>query len=1738
MMKASPITGDTPINMSASAPSISPTSMVAAMSSLKAEKDNGMREIAQGLEGVSFKMGEVGTKLGSLPQMLSTALSSMLSFLLGASISHTKNPSNDPSGSYIHQKDQYARLTAMSTNYKPTGHLSTSQIPRTMSMPIYNLPTNITESLTPLAPYHLTPTEVRANRMPSLSSIGDAVSETSFGLGIGSLLGAIPGGRFLTTPAGIAKAVSSVAKGDEKGALSGVGLAAGGLLPVAGMAMGGSVGALTGLALSALPAMLKGISGWDTTKNAQRVFSSLMPRGMSSGLSGMGPNMNQALGMRQALRGSAAESKYFNLDESKEMMVDFINMDLMGTTRTTDQFKAKFDQLLKTTRQVAGALHTSVKDATKIMADLDRQGYSVSDMASTSYKIKYAAESLGTSGTNLAEMVQQGTAVASQKGYSPRVGTNLGIQAASAFGEMYRTSSGYAKLVEDYGGREKALSEITGIYTHIATDTAKPYIQAAFENTDDGYKFSQEKYREILSGAMSESEVIRQSALVGAVVPDSDINQAMNSLNDRDFQLLMRRFSSESAIHGIPQLAGESKEQAFGNWLQEKYQINNPVATQFITGMSMSDNPFQGKSLLNAAEFQASLDQMLDDATFSFSRMFGRMGDSLRKTFVDPIQTALTSVGEGVSKWTREITTGTFNTPSVQQRAGAVTTSISLTDPTEIDYTNQIVRDMDNSMTAFTLAPPGLYPTPTPVNRNLLDRSEAQDNMYRATLTPPSRAELPEQYKNSVASVTRELASFGLGELYTKGDEELEGTISNLAYLNQAKLADMTEKEQHEFLAKETKKFTLNKSYGGNMATSQSGTSGVKPRTSGGMPEWLRQLVLLPVGGGHYQNEVSTPEQEVSANLLEGYNVDEIKTNSDIERKGLVVAATLSAAMGFSKLQSPEHFAGVFNTQKSYKELTNLMGVSVKSASKTKQDRDRVAQNLQTITKDQYYNMSDEDRAHVQNQVGYLQLTEDARAGKIAGTLGINSYEVASQLLLSPDRRENLNTYETVVKPEARARRQTKMDILRNVKFTSEEEATIQSALSGELDKEQALALSKVLTATGREVDSMAIQKKYDIMPLEVDNATIASSGLNKNTINTVEENYTDYSRRSPNDVVYTTTKENYQNYEQNRKEVVQDQLSDLYLYGDKEKAEEIAQKLNINLEELVSKEPATAPSEFILNGISVDNIISTGKVRPIEAEAEEVLTGMSGAEHMHPLLDWLSGGDYRYTQDALRLNLGESGFSDIAVESVLSQIDSQDLSERDKTLVSEALSDPELAYSLSKSEEAELQPAKAAFQLVQASLMDYEPSSNRQVLQNALDMYRKNSSNVKKYEKFSERTIKDWIITKNKLSSEYKSKAGESFVEGILTSEDPEAIRYQMNLLDTLDIKTKLKDSNLTEEERAELTSKLDDKTLKSRAILTSLVKNDGALNTQQKKHSAIKSLHESVIDSYSEGWAAMPVPYSESPGSLFAWGFHTQGEETQGHQRNLTAARMGLDTSGMGISFYQMGLGSGAVNRVLEEGFSIEGEKDFRSWEKTFAASPAFSKDTKSFSEVYESLSGKKDLSSEERVALTKKLEKSGVSKEAINKNINTLDYGSVNEVESFVSKMYENLVRSRSTLTLTDLPKKAGDLEILSEDILKNNLQGASLELTGKSVSDKDMLSSLGPVEGLSSSLVENTSQLENLNEAIRAMSSGQNQLADKVSRIAEQTITLANTVDKVADKVEGTKAPKFDTWGYSY
>jgi len=159
-------------------------------------------------------------------------------------------------------------------------------------------------------------------------------------------------------------------------------------------------------------------------------------------------------------------------DVVKKDLLPLLNQyDLVGMVRDTKEFKKKFKDLVETVKEVGGALHMSLEDATKLMGEYKKLG--ITDINFTSdlaYRTKFIGEQVGMNPQAMAQQNVQYATALRQTGMSGKSAAATTALGQALFSNYAMTQEGN-QIIEQLGGRqiavEKFMSGFTGMMSNM-----------------------------------------------------------------------------------------------------------------------------------------------------------------------------------------------------------------------------------------------------------------------------------------------------------------------------------------------------------------------------------------------------------------------------------------------------------------------------------------------------------------------------------------------------------------------------------------------------------------------------------------------------------------------------------------------------------------------------------------------------------------------------------------------------------------------------------------------------------------------------------------------------------------------------------------------------------------------------------------------------------------------------------------------------------------------------------------------------------------------------------------------------------------------------------------------------------------------------------------------------------------------------------------------------------------------
>lgn len=469
---------------------------------------------------------------------------------------------------------------------------------------------------------------------------GDAGARIAGGMGMalpGIATGLSIGGGLMGGAAGWADPMTGVARGFASGVgMGGAGMgttlghvgrtfATGGLRAGAGLMAGGMAGA----AAMALPYYVAGKAiqtvGENVYAGAQNIaeVGGMANQYMGSQYGEPGARSGGQMGRENikrivgAMREIVSDDTKTSMDELKKVMDQAGRMGMLQGIGSAQEFKSRFQKIVRQVRDVADIMGTSLEEAAPVMGKMRQMGlWNTGDVMGTVVQARAA----GGAAPQMIQSMQTGAQISHAMGGTMRAGAMMGqntfttMQAAQRAGVL--SEEDIMEFTGGVGGAEgkRVMAQrMTGIMSQFSQSSAGRLMMAGLGQTKEG-KFTGEIDKEKLAafqrGEISVNDLQRmgQKASRGR-------EGAMSFF--RHAETMGQNLGAEGGMEAITQVVQQVADTQFGGSEEARHQL-----FQQMTGMSNRDAEMFGKLADESAKIK---DQKLRSTSDALKQAFDAM---------------------------------------------------------------------------------------------------------------------------------------------------------------------------------------------------------------------------------------------------------------------------------------------------------------------------------------------------------------------------------------------------------------------------------------------------------------------------------------------------------------------------------------------------------------------------------------------------------------------------------------------------------------------------------------------------------------------------------------------------------------------------------------------------------------------------------------------------------------------------------------------------------------------------------------------------------------------------------------------------------------------------------------------------------------------------------------------------------------------------------------------------------
>lgn len=317
-----------------------------------------------------------------------------------------------------------------------------------------------------------------------------------------------------------------------------------------------------------------------------------------------------------------AVDNFLDDEEMSDILQGSLDYKLLRSAQDIETFENKFKDIVKTTRKITTTLGTSIEEAQVMMAEFNKVGVDVNDMANLSAEGRLGASMVGAES---GEFVERTVSVA--QGLTAGTATDTGgvisglNQSAMIVGQMEKYYEEHDEKSKQYlknMGGAQGLSE--DMYTRIFQATGSDEMMqgvlglygAAFDNVDGEFVLNEERLAEMAGGNYTPQELMKMSART--LREGNDAGQMMRMSQDMGNQLresgditqMSRMIEAvvQKMMEASPQMTEEQALMQLGVYDDSDY-AGAKVGYDFIRGASIPGQQEQFKGLATLQELDA-----------------------------------------------------------------------------------------------------------------------------------------------------------------------------------------------------------------------------------------------------------------------------------------------------------------------------------------------------------------------------------------------------------------------------------------------------------------------------------------------------------------------------------------------------------------------------------------------------------------------------------------------------------------------------------------------------------------------------------------------------------------------------------------------------------------------------------------------------------------------------------------------------------------------------------------------------------------------------------------------------------------------------------------------------------------------------------------------------------------------------------------------------------------------------
>lgn len=343
-----------------------------------------------------------------------------------------------------------------------------------------------------------------------------------------------------------------------------------------------------------------------------------------------------------------AVDNFLDDKEMSDILQGSLDYKLLRSSQDIETFENKFKDIVKTTRKITTTLGTSIEEAQLMMAEFNKVGVDVNDMAGLSAEGRLGASMVGAENEEFIERtvsVAQGLTAGTAADTGGVVsGINQSAMIVGQLEKYYEDNDEKSRqYLKNMGGAQGFSEDVySRIYNAAGSDEVTQGVLglygAAFDNVDGDFVLNEDRLAELASGDYTPQELMRMSARTlkegndaGQMLKMSqDIGNQLRESGDITQMSRMIEAVVQKMLEASPQMSEEQALMQLGIYDDSDY-AGAKVGYDFIRGAALPGQQEQFKGLAALQEFDA--EERLDKPGFTKRMQYG-----FRSAFGMPVE--------------------------------------------------------------------------------------------------------------------------------------------------------------------------------------------------------------------------------------------------------------------------------------------------------------------------------------------------------------------------------------------------------------------------------------------------------------------------------------------------------------------------------------------------------------------------------------------------------------------------------------------------------------------------------------------------------------------------------------------------------------------------------------------------------------------------------------------------------------------------------------------------------------------------------------------------------------------------------------------------------------------------------------------------------------------------------------------------------------------------------------------